>query len=208
MSTGWSDWDDEQTEYVAVEQPEPSTEPLSREDAMDAMDAAVVDAVAQEDEAATMAPPTPLSDTQTLRVELLGARLEPMTACGRLPSRGPTTTTADSTSTSSTRSTSSEVMSDEAYARVTQGATGTTRTPSLTPEGVLLQHHEGHPRAYGVEVRWATVCGNCGTVAMATWPRWWLDDPAATPQNRLSPSQVGATGHPEEVHDLLRHLRG
>jgi len=76
LDDGWSEWDDEQTEYVAVEQPEPSTEPLSREAAMEAMDEAVVDVVEQEDEAATMAPPTPLSDTQTLRVELLGARLE------------------------------------------------------------------------------------------------------------------------------------
>ena len=76
LTDGWSEWDDEQTGYVAVEQPEPSTESLSNDPAMDALDAAVVDAVDQEDEAATMAPPTPLSDTQTLRVELLGARLE------------------------------------------------------------------------------------------------------------------------------------
>ena len=74
LDDGWSEWDDEQTEYVAVEQPEPSTEPLSREAAMEAMDEAVVDVVEQEDEAATMAPPTPLSDT--LRLEILGARLE------------------------------------------------------------------------------------------------------------------------------------
>ena len=47
---------------------------ITRQEAMRAMDEAVVDAVEQEDEAATMAPPTPLSDT--LRLEILGARLE------------------------------------------------------------------------------------------------------------------------------------
>ena len=45
-----------------------------RQEAMDAMDEAVRDGAAQEREAATMAPPTP--DSDSLRVELLGARLE------------------------------------------------------------------------------------------------------------------------------------
>ena len=67
LGIGWSEWEDRTDDLKTDE---------SEEDPMDAMDAAVADSVAQEREAATMAPPTPLSDPQTLRVELLGARLE------------------------------------------------------------------------------------------------------------------------------------
>ena len=51
-----------------------STPPMTRQEAMDAMDEAVRDLVAQEDEAATMAPPTLESDR--VEIEMLGARLE------------------------------------------------------------------------------------------------------------------------------------
>ena len=67
LGIGWSEWED-RTDDLKTDEPE--------EGPMDAMDEAVADGAAQEREAATMAPPTPLSDPQTLRVELLGARLE------------------------------------------------------------------------------------------------------------------------------------
>ena len=54
--------------------PQPDTPPMTRQEAMRAMDEAVEDLVAQEDEAATMAPPT--EDSDTVRLEVLGARLE------------------------------------------------------------------------------------------------------------------------------------
>ena len=54
--------------------PQPETPPMTRQEAMDALDEAVRDAVAQEDEAATMAPPTLESDR--VEIEMLGARLE------------------------------------------------------------------------------------------------------------------------------------
>ena len=64
QAANWVWWND----------PQPDTPPMTRQEAMRAMDDAVEDLVVQEDEAATMAPPT--EDSDTLRLEILGARLE------------------------------------------------------------------------------------------------------------------------------------
>jgi len=61
-------------ERGSIDMTRPSEEPMTRQEAMPRMDEAVEDLVAQEDEAATMAPPT--EDSDTLRLEVLGARLE------------------------------------------------------------------------------------------------------------------------------------
>ena len=64
QTANWVWWND----------PQPDTPPMTRQEAMRAMDEAVEDLVAQEDEAATKAPPT--EDSDTVRLEVLGARLE------------------------------------------------------------------------------------------------------------------------------------
>jgi hypothetical protein len=61
-------------ERGSIDMTRPSEEPMTRQEAMTRMDEAVEDLIAQEDEAATMAPPTDESDT--VRLEILGARLE------------------------------------------------------------------------------------------------------------------------------------
>ena len=76
----WKWWEDRPGSRTAEERvktaddEQANTPPMTRQEAMDAMDEAVRDGAAQEDEAATLAPPT--LDSDSLRVELLGARLE------------------------------------------------------------------------------------------------------------------------------------
>jgi len=72
LTAGWTEWEDD---YKSHDR---------KEAAMDAMDEAIVAGATAEEaandllgrEEATMAPPKPQKDPQTLRVELLGARLE------------------------------------------------------------------------------------------------------------------------------------
>jgi hypothetical protein len=61
-------------EKGSIDMTRPNEEPMTRQEAMSRMDEAVEDLIVQEDEAATMAPPTVESDT--VRLEILGARLE------------------------------------------------------------------------------------------------------------------------------------
>ena len=75
----WQWWEDRPgsrtaAERVQTEDEQDNTPSMTRQEAMSAMDEAVEDLVAQEDEAATMAPPT--EDSDTVRLEVLGARLE------------------------------------------------------------------------------------------------------------------------------------